>query len=139
MRRSTFAITAIFLGCSMSIAPRGEVLFRGDVLWGRWTDAPTSDFPLTLTANPAGATLSSPCWVAQFGPVPLSDSLTFRSIGVLTQATGVVPLHAGEARTMAGRVRGRGGACARHARARKRGCASVQRVAPGAGAKGSGK
>ena len=87
------------LSCSGSLAPN-------DLLVGTWSNASTSAFYLTLSAAATGATLKTPCWTARFGPLPLSDSLTFRETGVVTQAGGLVTVRVGDPYTITGRVLG---------------------------------
>src|SRR2546422_3901760 len=40
--------------------------------------------------------LNARCFTVQSGPLVLTDSLTFRTIGVVTQAGGLITLHEGD-------------------------------------------
>ena len=95
----------IVMGAVLTLACGGPVSpSRGHLLLGTWTDAPTSGHPNTLTATFAGAFLSTPCFAVQFGPVRLSDSLTFRETGVVTEAGGLITVRTGDPYTIAGRL-----------------------------------
>lgn len=101
MRPFIVVLAGLALACGESVSPLPTHL-----LLGSWTDAATSGFPITLAATAAGATIRTPCWVAQFSPVQLSDSLTFRQTGVVTEAGGLVTVRVGDPYTIAGRVLG---------------------------------
>jgi hypothetical protein len=102
MRLVVLVATCSTLACGDSTSLR-----PGAPLIGTWTDAATSGFPLTLSAIRAGATLSSPCWIAHFKPLLLSDSLTFSEPGVVLEAGGLVPLQTGDSLVLVGRLVGK--------------------------------
>ena len=89
------------LACVESLQPT-----PGKPLVGTWTNAVSVGAPLTLAADTKGATLSTPCWKAQFGPLRLSDSLTFDETGIVTQAGGLITLRVGDPYSLTGRVTG---------------------------------
>jgi len=105
MRRSlVFAV--LVLACSESLSPE-YIIAPGHNLVGRWTSADTVwATGLVLVATPDSTTFSTGCWTARFGPVRLSDSLTFRETGVVTQAVGLTYLRVGDPYTIAGRALG---------------------------------
>lgn len=67
------AATALACSDTLTFAP-------GGVLVGEWTDG--QFFPTNVAATAAGATLSTPCIRATFGPVRLDQSLAFHVLGV---------------------------------------------------------
>ena len=94
MRFLPSVVAVVALACSDAFAP-------GDRLTGAWSNADK-----TLTAMSAGAVLNARCFTVQSGPLVLTDSLTFRTIGVVTQAGGLITLHEGDPYTLAGRLLG---------------------------------
>lgn len=101
MRLSGVLIVVGTLACGESLSPT-----PGHLLVGSWTTAASSGFPVTLAARADGATFSTPCWKARFASLHLSDSLTFRETGVVTQAGGLVTVRVGDPYTISGRVVG---------------------------------
>jgi hypothetical protein len=89
------------LACAESLRPT-----PGQLLVGTWTSASFVGLPVTLTADANGASLATPCWKAQFASLRLSDSLTFRDTGVVTEAGGLVSVRVGDPYTLTGRVVG---------------------------------
>ena len=89
------------LACAETLRPT-----PGQPLVGTWTNTASVGAPLTLAADAKGATLSTPCWKAQFAPLRLSDSLTFDETGIVTQAGGLITLRVGDPYTLTGRVSG---------------------------------
>lgn len=102
MRLLSAAVVLGTLACVDSFNPR-----PGTALVGSWTYPDGGAFPMTLAASAAGATLSTPCWTAQFGYILLEDSLTFQDTGVVTQAGGLITLRVGDPYVIAGRVDGK--------------------------------
>lgn len=97
-----FLWAAVVLGTLACVDPFNPR--PGSALAGSWTNGDLSGFPATFAASAAGATLSTPCWAAQFGYILLNDSLTFQDTGVVTRtaaASGV-----GAPYVIAGRVEG---------------------------------
>ncbi len=89
------------IACAESLRPT-----PGQPLVGTWTNAASVGLPMTLAADANGATLSTPCWKAQFAPLRLSDSLTFDETGIVTQVGGLVILRVGDPYSLTGRVTG---------------------------------
>jgi len=81
---ATVVIGTLALACSEALRP-------GDVLVGAWTDA-NAAFPTTLTATSLEASFSTPCMTALFPPLRLDGSLAFHATGVVTRATGAIPV-----------------------------------------------
>ena len=101
MRQLSIILVIATLACAESLRPA-----PGQLLVGTWTNAASVGAPLTLAASANGATLSTPCWKAQFASLRLSDSLTFSDTGIVTQAGGLITLRVGDSYTLTGRVIG---------------------------------
>jgi hypothetical protein len=97
MRSFIVMCAGLTLACGEVISPS-----PGQLLRGSWTDAATSGHPSTLAATTLFATLTTPCYTVRFGPVRLSDSLTFRETGVVTEAGGLITVRTGDPYTIAG-------------------------------------
>ena len=94
MRFLVATAAVLALACSGSFVPR-------DRLIGTWSNPDR-----TLSAMPAAAVLTARCFTVQFGPLVLTDSLTFQATGVVTQAGGLITLRRGDSFPLAGRVLG---------------------------------
>jgi len=94
MRFLPCVVAAAALACADGLVP-------GAPLSGAWSNADKA-----LTSNASEAVLNARCFTVQSGPLVLTDSLTFRVTGVVTQAGGLITLRQGDPYTLDGRLIG---------------------------------